>query len=257
MRTKTLLAAALLAAGVATSMAQSNVYSLNVVGYANVVLAAGNGIYANPFDKDGTNAADVVLNVTPTSNPGGPGLDAFYLLTWNGSSFDSVFYESDFPGTGWNADAGGDPLNVRPAPLLPPGKGFFLTTQLGAFTNVFVGNVVPAPGTTNTATMAAGNSMIGSRLPVAGSLTNYAAFSFPQNGFNSSDASADAYYLLQWNGSSYDSKFFESDFPAHGWATDASGSTLATPPILKIGEGFFLSTQLGAFPWSQSLSNAP
>src|SRR5438309_1368093 len=39
MRTKTLLSlAALLAAGVATSMAQSNVYSLNVVGYYNVVV---------------------------------------------------------------------------------------------------------------------------------------------------------------------------------------------------------------------------
>jgi len=256
MRTKTLVCAAALAAGVATTSMAQNVYSLNIVGYANVELAAGNGIYANPFDKDGTNAADVVLNVTPTSNPGGPGLDAFYLLTWNGSSFDSVFYESDFPGTGWNKDAGGAPGDVRPAPLLPPGKGFFLTTQLGAFTNVFVGNVVPAPGTTNTASMAAGNSMIGSRLPVAGSITNV-SFNFPQNGHNSSDASADAYYLLQWNGSSYTSKFFESDFPGSGWATDAGGGTEAVPPILKIGEGFFLSTQLGAFPWSQSLSNAP
>jgi len=41
MRTKTLLClAALTAAGVATSMAQSNVYSLNVVGYYNVVVPA-------------------------------------------------------------------------------------------------------------------------------------------------------------------------------------------------------------------------
>src|ERR1041385_5044775 len=40
MRTKTLLlAAALTAAGLATSLAQSNVYSLNVVGYVNVNVA--------------------------------------------------------------------------------------------------------------------------------------------------------------------------------------------------------------------------
>jgi hypothetical protein len=37
MRTKTLLVAAVLAAGLATSMAQ-NVYSLNVVGYYNVTI---------------------------------------------------------------------------------------------------------------------------------------------------------------------------------------------------------------------------
>src|SRR6266446_1325324 len=42
MRTKTLLAAAaMLAAGLASSMAQSNVYSLNVVGYVNKVMPSG------------------------------------------------------------------------------------------------------------------------------------------------------------------------------------------------------------------------
>src|SRR5437764_8488113 len=45
MRTKTLLCAAALAAGVATSaVAQSNVYSLNVVGYYNVVAPANTKI---------------------------------------------------------------------------------------------------------------------------------------------------------------------------------------------------------------------
>src|ERR1043165_8066346 len=41
MRTKTLVCAAILAAGLASSMAQSNVYSLNVVGYYNVVIPGG------------------------------------------------------------------------------------------------------------------------------------------------------------------------------------------------------------------------
>src|SRR5262245_9396280 len=53
MRTKTLLCAAALAAGVATSMAQSNVYSLNVVGYVNVTtLGGGNfNMMANPLNN--------------------------------------------------------------------------------------------------------------------------------------------------------------------------------------------------------------
>ena len=41
MRTKALLCAAALAAGTAASMAQSNVYSLNIVGYVNVPLTSG------------------------------------------------------------------------------------------------------------------------------------------------------------------------------------------------------------------------
>ena len=53
MRTKTLLlSAAALVAGALASQAQSNVYSANVVGYANVVIQ-GNGqftLVANPFD---------------------------------------------------------------------------------------------------------------------------------------------------------------------------------------------------------------
>ena len=51
MRTKTLaVCAAVLAAGAVSSMAQSNVYSQNIVGYANIRIAPGNGFYANPFN---------------------------------------------------------------------------------------------------------------------------------------------------------------------------------------------------------------
>src|SRR5256885_410376 len=63
MRTKTLLStAALLAAGLATSMAQSsNVYSLNVVGYVNAPVITGYNFAANPFDtSDGLNKASTV-----------------------------------------------------------------------------------------------------------------------------------------------------------------------------------------------------
>jgi len=41
MRNKNIVLCRTLAAGVATSMAQSNVYSLNVVGYVNVTTTGG------------------------------------------------------------------------------------------------------------------------------------------------------------------------------------------------------------------------
>src|ERR1700674_3452751 len=69
MRTKTLIcAAALLAAGVATSMAQSNVYSLNVVGYVNVPTTGGGffNMIANPLN----NANNSITNLFSTAQDG-------------------------------------------------------------------------------------------------------------------------------------------------------------------------------------------
>ena len=54
MRTKLIAAAAILAAGLASSMAQSNVYSLNVVGYVNKTFVAG-GFTAAANPLNGTN----------------------------------------------------------------------------------------------------------------------------------------------------------------------------------------------------------
>src|SRR5258706_12992421 len=70
MRTKTLLClAALTAAGVTASMAQSsNVYSLNVVGYCTVV-AAGSGAFSmvgNPLNNANNNITN--LYVAPPDN---------------------------------------------------------------------------------------------------------------------------------------------------------------------------------------------
>jgi len=70
MRTKALLCAAgLLAAGVASSLAQSNVYSLNVVGYANVPYTNGFQMVANQLHSDSTGTNNTVLTVFGTNLP--------------------------------------------------------------------------------------------------------------------------------------------------------------------------------------------
>src|SRR5690349_15003713 len=116
MRTKALLCCAALAAGIATSMAQSNVYSLNIVGYVNTPIAAGFNLIANPLDN-GTNDLNSLF-------PGAATGDTIYLF--NNGSFTSA---SSLFGT-WSPD-----------PTLLPGTGIFY--QAGAaFTNTFVGNVM-------------------------------------------------------------------------------------------------------------------
>jgi hypothetical protein len=67
MRTKTLLCAAALAAGVATSaVAQSNVYSLNVVGYYNVTVPANQYVLvANQLNTTNNTLAGVIPSPPP------------------------------------------------------------------------------------------------------------------------------------------------------------------------------------------------
>src|SRR5438046_266620 len=117
MRTKTLLCAAALAAGIATSaVAQSNVYSLNVVGYVNVTVPAGYSLIANPLNA-GNNTVSNLFNAT---NPLGA-----TVYTWNGSFF--VANQLDEFGGGW----------ANPTLPLAPGVGFFFNNGGAPFTNTF------------------------------------------------------------------------------------------------------------------------
>jgi len=118
MRTKSiLLAAALTAAGVASSMAQSNVYSLNVVGYVNVTSGVGFSMIANPLDA-GTNTIGNLIGNPP---------DGTLFYSWTGSAFNVATF----------AFGAWDNPNVS----LAPGQGGFINTS-SAFTNTFVGTVL-------------------------------------------------------------------------------------------------------------------
>src|SRR5436305_926182 len=83
MRTKTLLCAAALAAGALTSMAQSNVYSLNVVGYYNLPLGANQKLMiANQLNTTNNQIGSIL-----TSLPAGSLLfkfsGGFTTYTWD------------------------------------------------------------------------------------------------------------------------------------------------------------------------------
>jgi hypothetical protein len=157
MRTKILLlAAAALAAGVVSSNAQ--VYSANVVGYANVVLK-GNGqftLVANPFDDgNGNYATNLLNNALPKKSE---------FLHWNGGTFDIV-------------TKGGSPASFPAGTTnqFPPGVGFFVengSVGSGAadVTNTFVGTVIPNVGLSVTNSEPLGFTLQGSPIPYAGNL---------------------------------------------------------------------------------------
>src|SRR5262245_59884539 len=123
MRTKTLLlSAALLAAGVAASMAQPTVYSINAVGYVNLAIPGGLSMIANPLNASPNNDLSL-LNVEAGAN--------FYL--WNFDIQDFIIYTS-IGGATWLPDNG-------PANSFAPGGGGFIQLS-GPTTNTFVGEVM-------------------------------------------------------------------------------------------------------------------
>ena len=148
MRTKALLCAAALAAGALTSMAQGNVYSLNIVGYVNVPLATGYNLVANPLDN-GTNDLNSLF---PNAGFG----DAIYAYANGG------FTISTYVGS-WSPDL-----------TLAPGNGVFYQAST-PFTNTFVGNVMTG-NLTNP--VPSGYSIKSSQVPQADTLEN---LGFPAN----------------------------------------------------------------------------
>ena len=109
MRTKALLSVAAIAASAITAMAQSSVYSLNIVGYATVTVPAGYSLLANPLSAGVTNGANEIM--AP--------IDSEQILTWNGTGFNYVSYDSGFGG--W-IDAN---FTAKAAPSYSIGQGFF------------------------------------------------------------------------------------------------------------------------------------
>jgi len=213
MKNKTLLiAAAALVAGVVSSQAQ--VYSANIVGYANVPLAAGYTLVANPLDDgNGNQLTNLLAGLANKSS----------VLTWNGTTYNTAIGK----GSGvWAGNA-----------TLAPGTGFFVKVP-AATTNTFVGTVGAvglATGSTVTNALISGYNLVGSPIAFAGDATTDANINLGATLANKSS-------LLDWNSGtqSYDT--------AVGKGSGVWGSTF---PI-SVGEGFFVKSP-GAVNWVQTL----
>jgi hypothetical protein len=162
MRIKTLLCAAGVAALALPAMAQTPVYSLNVVGYVNRVIPAGTNavlgkvqyaFVANPLDS-GNNVLSNVFASLPVNSR---------ILRWNRTSSGFDTYIRNAFGTGWGTFGN---QSIQPgegcAIQLPPNN----TTGL---TNTFVGTVFQG---TYTNVLAPGFVLQGYPVPITTTITN-------------------------------------------------------------------------------------
>jgi len=129
MRTKTLLlTAALSAAGVASSMAQGTVFSVNAVGYVNTTVGPGFAIVSNPLT-----ASDNTIGALFGTGIQGTIPDGFSVYQFTGTGF-SISQYSAFDGTF-------SPTAAASKTLLP-GEGVFVKNpSTSPVTITFVGEV--------------------------------------------------------------------------------------------------------------------
>jgi len=238
MKTKTLLiAAAALAAGIISSQAQS-VYSQNVVGYANIATPSSGVQYliSIPFKIGVSNGANEVFPTLPEFST---------LLLWDVPTQNYKTVQTDTSSaSGWSD---GD-FNPVPPPLLPVGKGFFMSPS-APITNVFAGTVAVDVGTSNKMVLpnAGVQYLVSCVVPYAGAVTNGNSSTGGPNLNGLPEFST----LLLWDVPTQNYKTVQTDTSsASGWS-DGDFNPVPVPTI-NVGQGFFLSPS-SPYTWTTGL----
>ncbi|HEU5122631.1 MAG TPA: hypothetical protein VFW05_01060 [Verrucomicrobiae bacterium] len=214
MRTKNLLlSAAALVAGALSVQAQSNVYSVNVVGYVNQPLAAGKfSLIANPLNA-GTNNLTTILSGIPNGSQ---------VQVWTGSGY-QLATKGLINGV-WSTN-----LNIA------PGEGFFVKPSAN-YTNTFVGSLVIGFGQTNSVNLPGGVfTLAASPLPFSGRLTDVGTNVLNLNTLPNGSQ------VQVWNGSGY--QLATKGLINGQWNTNL---------LIQVGQGFFVKPSSAA-TWSQTL----
>jgi hypothetical protein len=246
MRTlKALLCLSALAGGIAVTQAQ-NVYSLNIVGYANVPNPAQYSFMTTPFKVTtavSNGANEIIINSGDKEGD--------QILIWNGASWNTFVMNSAQP-TGFE-DANG---NGVPAPILDSGLGFLYNNQQGVSNNItFVGDV--RTGTNNITLRASPIQAVGSPIPFAGGVSSALQMNNATGVFDASEIQT----LVRNEPAGTVSGFFVSVFnsgQASGTGFENRNGVSLDQPQIKVGQGFFFNNQSGApITWTQVLNTNP
>ncbi len=278
MRTKTtILSAVALAAGLLSAGAQ--VYSANIVGYANVPITGGNAytMIANPLlGSQGSVKTNGITAAMGASLVGGEN-----LLSWTGSGFYIYNYSPGALAGGFPSDyidGGGVPIPGRiynagsdlywapTEPQMPQGKGFFIQNPNSTYTNTFVGEVVKSNTVPIAITGGNAYSLLGAVAPVSGDSTGLTPLlGIPQvGGENTLIWTGSGYYIYNFSPGAY-AGGFPSDYidgggvPIPGRIYNAGSDLYWAPtttngPPAKVGYGFFLQNPNSTYNWVQSLT---
>jgi len=245
-------------------MAQSNVYSLNIVGYANVPTPVGYTFQSNPFEVTPSDSAvNVIPNPNPTQNGSYSGpWDNSSIQLWTGIGFKVYDFDSETTDTTTGfTDTGGNPITP---PTLGSALGYLINNQsAGGSNNVtYVGTVRTGTNTT-VYTVAPHPYAIGSPIPYSGGVSTSLGFANPnatQGGSYAGplDGSSVEFLRVTAGGAPLGYKVVDFDSETTDTTTgftDTGGNPVPEPQI-TIGEGFFFQSASlnGPYTWTQILN---
>jgi hypothetical protein len=272
MRTKTLLiAAAVLAVGVASSLAQT--YSQNLVGYVNMTIGAGKyqivgNTLVNGSDVGQTNNdINACLGAGFVSDPAGPpsGANSVYIA-WGGAGYSApLYYFNAADATTWETFASPagwyDDLGNYAAATLPQGKSAFVKNASGApMTVTITGNVLQ--GTNTAITIATGYALYSLQQPISTN-ASVAGYGLPQ-GLTSDPAGPPSGLndvLIGWGGTAFsvplywfnanDATTWETFASPAGWYDDLGN---LAPAAAAVNQGFFILHHGAGVVWTNKFT---
>lgn len=210
-------------------MAQSNVYSLNVVGYVNVSTKGGGNfnMIANPLNNANNNISNLFSGFAQ---------DGDQVYRWNSTiqDLDGTIPTFNGPAQTWN-----------PNLVLKPGEGVFYLNAGVDRTNTFVGEVLQGSITNPiafgaVAVLGGGNfNSYGSTVPLGGSFTNAIVGITPNDG--------DQVYFWNTGIQDLDATIPTYNGPAHTWS-------FSTAPLNPGIAFFYLGAGGNQVVWSRNFT---
>lgn len=219
MRTKALLGLAALAVSAATCVAQSNVYSLNIVGYVNVDITNGFNFINLPLKPSDGNYNITNTIVMPA------GADGASLFKWTGTAYSSTI-PTWVDGMGWYTEQ---------AISIGLGESFFIDSPVtGKIT--FVGEVQTGAIAN---TIPAGMTPLGNKVPAT-------------EAWPGKTVGNDGDTIFVWNKAQkrWDSTLW-GFVAGEGWF---DGTAFSGGPVLAPGQGVFYQNLGAAINWTQNFN---
>jgi hypothetical protein len=217
--TKLLLAAAAIAAGLVSTQAQSNVYSVNIVGYVNVPLQGANklDILDYPLIPSGNNYN--ITNVIHLADAN----DGAFLYKWAGTAWNNTV-------PGWIAGFGWDTeLSIA------LGEAYFIQAP-AADTITFVGEVAQGSFTN---TIPLGISFQANKVPTGA----------PWPGFSVGN---DGDFMYTWTGTAW-ANIVWGYIGGYGWDDGGNGGS-TNGPAIPVGRGVSYVNLTAPIVWVQTFT---
>ncbi len=198
----------------------------------NTVVSVADTCEIVPANTLGTVFQSVLPQLKKTDDPA----TADNVLIWGGTTWETYYYDPNFNGPNQGSWASASSLDPQDATVIFPDEGLFIIHRLTSPVPLVLMGTVPS--TAEKSALAGGTpsapgfTFLSNRFPVNSTFGSVALQNLPGWVKNADPAAADN--ALLWNGSTWDTYYYDADFngPAQGaWASASSLDPQDSTPI--------------------------